>query len=192
MLRRLIPQEYDFFESFDRAAEQAVSAARLLLTPSCRHIGSVLPPFPRLNAASKPRAMVSRITLSPGTAISAPARSARQRRIAARSTRAPQFRPGAPARTHGAPCCTQRRTVHSFTPSAAAATRRLTGSGIYGCGSSRLLSSRSVYNLDACNAPARRLQASAVGSSVQAQVTRDSAKSRSGSSPCPRSKGAEK
>jgi uncharacterized protein len=31
MLRRLIPQEYDFFESFDRAAEQAVSAARLLL-----------------------------------------------------------------------------------------------------------------------------------------------------------------
>ncbi len=31
MLRRLIPQEYDFFESFDRAAEQAVRAARLLL-----------------------------------------------------------------------------------------------------------------------------------------------------------------
>lgn len=30
MLRRLIPQEYDFFESFDRAAEQAVNAARLL------------------------------------------------------------------------------------------------------------------------------------------------------------------
>src|SRR5580700_10236130 len=31
MLRRLIPQEYDFFESFDRAAAQAVMAARLLL-----------------------------------------------------------------------------------------------------------------------------------------------------------------
>jgi len=31
MLRRLIPQEYDFFESFDRAAKQAVNAARLLL-----------------------------------------------------------------------------------------------------------------------------------------------------------------
>jgi uncharacterized protein Yka (UPF0111/DUF47 family) len=30
MLRRLIPQEYDFFESFDKAAEQAVNAARLL------------------------------------------------------------------------------------------------------------------------------------------------------------------
>jgi uncharacterized protein Yka (UPF0111/DUF47 family) len=31
MLRRLIPQEYDFFKSFDQAAEQAVTAARLLL-----------------------------------------------------------------------------------------------------------------------------------------------------------------
>jgi uncharacterized protein Yka (UPF0111/DUF47 family) len=31
MLRRLIPQEYDFFESFDQAANHAVSAARLLL-----------------------------------------------------------------------------------------------------------------------------------------------------------------
>ena len=31
MLRRLIPQEYNFFESFDEAASHAVSAARLLL-----------------------------------------------------------------------------------------------------------------------------------------------------------------
>lgn len=31
MLRGLIPQEYDFFESFDRAAGQAVNAAGLLL-----------------------------------------------------------------------------------------------------------------------------------------------------------------
>jgi uncharacterized protein Yka (UPF0111/DUF47 family) len=31
MLRRLIPQEYNFFESFDSAADHAVEAARLLL-----------------------------------------------------------------------------------------------------------------------------------------------------------------
>jgi uncharacterized protein Yka (UPF0111/DUF47 family) len=31
MLRRLIPQEYNFFESFDQAASHAVSAAKLLL-----------------------------------------------------------------------------------------------------------------------------------------------------------------
>jgi predicted phosphate transport protein (TIGR00153 family) len=31
MLKRLIPQEYDFFEWFDQAAEHAVSAAKLLL-----------------------------------------------------------------------------------------------------------------------------------------------------------------
>ena len=31
MLKGLIPQEYDFFKSFDQAAEQAVSAAKLLL-----------------------------------------------------------------------------------------------------------------------------------------------------------------
>ena len=31
MLRRLIPREYNFFESFDQAANHAVSAARLLL-----------------------------------------------------------------------------------------------------------------------------------------------------------------
>jgi uncharacterized protein Yka (UPF0111/DUF47 family) len=31
MLKRLIPQEYNFFESFDRAADHAVHAAKLLL-----------------------------------------------------------------------------------------------------------------------------------------------------------------
>lgn len=31
MLRRLIPQEYDFFESFDKAAAHAVTAGKLLL-----------------------------------------------------------------------------------------------------------------------------------------------------------------
>ena len=31
MLRRLIPQEYDFFDYFDKAADHAVAAAKLLL-----------------------------------------------------------------------------------------------------------------------------------------------------------------
>ena len=31
MLRRLIPQEYDFFASFEQAAAEAVRAANLLL-----------------------------------------------------------------------------------------------------------------------------------------------------------------
>jgi hypothetical protein len=31
MLKGLIPQEYDFFKSFDQATEQALRAARLLL-----------------------------------------------------------------------------------------------------------------------------------------------------------------
>ncbi|HVM62572.1 MAG TPA: DUF47 family protein [Verrucomicrobiae bacterium] len=37
MLKRLIPQEYDFFESFDQAADHAVRAAELLLKLTENH-----------------------------------------------------------------------------------------------------------------------------------------------------------
>jgi uncharacterized protein len=49
MLKRLIPQEYDFFESFDQAASHAVGAARLLLKLT-EHYGDADPIARELNS----------------------------------------------------------------------------------------------------------------------------------------------